>query len=379
MFNKPKTLFGLDIGTSYIKAVQLKKLKQASYELEIFEILPIPPGLVDDGVIIDKDKLAVEIKSLIKKANIKTPYAAVSISGHSSVIIKIIPMPDLTEEEMTKSIRFEAEQYVPFGMDDVILDFQILGKRQTESANKDEKQVDVLIVAVKKDLLEGYYNALESAEITPAVIDVTAFALANMYEFNYGGEISKDKQAEPDQSAEPDQKAKPDHEKVVAIFDVGAGNINMTVIKKNNPIFTRDSQVGARIILEALEKNLQIDYNTAEGILKDGSLPAGMSSDEVSPVIMNASEEVMTDIIGSIDYYTISYNERIDKVVVCGGGALLGQFVEILAERTGLEVIMADPFKNIIIPDTYDKKFIKTMGTIGSAAVGLALREVGDK
>ncbi|MBF0542316.1 MAG: type IV pilus assembly protein PilM [Nitrospirae bacterium] len=356
MFFKPKTLFGLDIGSSYIKAVQLKKLKKAGYELEIFDILPIQPGLVDDGAVINKDKLADSIKALIKKANIKSSYVAVSISGHSSVIIKIISMPEMNEDEMAKSIRFEAEQYVPFGIDDVNLDFQILGKR------KDDSQVDVLLVAVKKDLLEDYYKVLEMSEITPAVIDVTAFALANMYEFNYGH-----------------VKAEGEEEKVAAIFDVGAGNINMTVIKKNNPAFTRDSAIGARIITESLEKNFQIDYDTAEGILKDGTLPAGMSADEVSPIIMNASEQVMTDIIGSLDYYMSSYNDHIDKVLVCGGGALLGQFAEILAERTGLEVLMTDPFKNITIPNSFDKEFIKKMGPIGAAAMGLALREIGDK
>jgi type IV pilus assembly protein PilM len=355
MLFKTHSLFGLDIGSSYIKAVQLKKLKKAGYELEVFEIMPIAPGIVDDGAVINKEKLSEALKILIKKANIKSSYAAVSVSGHSSVIIKIIAMQDISEEEMAKSIKFEAEQYVPFGIDDVNLDFQILGKR------KDDNQVDVLLVAVKKVLIDDYLKVLESADVTATIIDVTAFALTNMYEFTYGSEKTEGE------------------EKIIAIFDVGAGNINMTVIKRNNPVFVRDSAVGARIITESLEKAFQIDYDTAEGILKNGALPAGMVADEVSNVLMNAAEEVMSDIIGSLDYYMSSYNEHIDKVVVCGGGSLLGQFAEILAERTGIEIVMADPFKNISIPETFDKEFLKTMGPIGAVALGLALREVGDK
>jgi type IV pilus assembly protein PilM len=356
MFFKPLTLFGLDIGSSYIKVVQLKKLKKAGYELEIFDMLPIQPGLVEDGAIINKAKLAESIKSLIKKANIKSNYVAVSISGHSSVIIKTITMPEMSEEEMAKSIRFEAEQYVPFGIDDVNLDFQILGKKN------DESQVEVLLVAVKKDLLEEYYKLLEIAEITPAVIDVTGFALANMYDYNYA-----------------QGKATDELESVVAIFDIGAGNINMTVIKKTNPVFTRDSAIGVRIITESLEKNFQIDHETAEGILKNGTLPPDMNSDEVSNIIATASEEILTDINGSIEYYMSNYSDQIDKVLVCGGGALLGQFADTLAERTGLEIIIAEPFKNVTIPKGLDKEFIKTMGAMGATAMGLALREIGDK
>src|SRR3989304_2435416 len=192
-----KGSIGLDLGSSYIKTVKLRESK-GSYELELFDIHPLPPELIVDGSIIDSLRLVDSIKEMIKKAGVKTKDTVISISGHSSVIIKRISLPEMSEEELSESIKFEAEQYVPFDIEDVNLDFQILGPKEEPG------QMDVILVAVKKDTINEYVNAVRESGLNPIIVDVNHFALENMYEINYEIESNKN----------------------VAIVNVGASTIN---------------------------------------------------------------------------------------------------------------------------------------------------------
>ena len=173
-----KGSIGLDIGSSYFKVVQLKDTKKG-YELELFDMLPIAPEIIVDGAIIDSLRLVDALKELIKKSRIKTKNAVIGVSGHASVIIKRISLPEMSEEDLAESIKFEAEQYVPFDIEDVNLDFQILGPREEPG------QMDVILVAVKKDIINEYVTVVKEAGLNPLVVDVDAFALENMYEVNY--------------------------------------------------------------------------------------------------------------------------------------------------------------------------------------------------
>src|SRR4030042_6719178 len=173
MFRAGKGTIGLDIGSSYIKVVQLKDVK-GGYELELFDMLPLPPEIIVDGSVIDSFRLIDSLKELIRKTKIKTKNAVIGIAGHSSVIIKRISLPEMSEEELSESIKFEAEQYVPFSIEDVNLDFQILGP-------KDEPgQMDVFLGAVKKDIINEYIQVVKEAGLTPIVVDIDSFALENM-------------------------------------------------------------------------------------------------------------------------------------------------------------------------------------------------------
>src|SRR5208282_2894910 len=160
MLFKGKGSIGLDLGSSYIKTVMLKESK-GSYELEQFDIHPLPPELIVDGAIIDSLRLADSIKEMIKKAALKTKDAVIAISGHSSVIIKRISLPEMSEEELSESIKFEAEQYIPFDIEDVNLDFQILGPKEEPG------QMDVVLVAVKKDIINEYISVVKEAGLNP--------------------------------------------------------------------------------------------------------------------------------------------------------------------------------------------------------------------
>ncbi len=340
-----KSSIGLDIGSGYLKVVQLKDTK-GGYELELFDILPLPPELIVDGSIIDSLRLADSLKELIRKAKIKTKDAVISMAGHSSVIVKRVSLPEMSEEELSESIKFEAEQYIPFDIEDVNLDFQILGPKEEPG------QMDVILVAVKKDIVNDFLSMVKEAGLNPVIVDVNSFALENIYEVNY--------EIEPDKN--------------VAIVNIGASTINMNILKGGLSVFTRDSAVGSNIHTEALQRKFNITYETAER-LKKGEPVENVSPEEALSVIELASEEIIGEVNRSIEYF----NEDINEVILSGGCALIKDFPKLLAEKIGIEVKVMNPFKNIKIPKRFDITYIEEIVPLAAVAAGLALRQPGDR
>src|SRR5208337_1358537 len=179
MFLKKRNPVGLDIGSSYIKSVQLNDTKEG-YELSFVSMLRLEQEIIVDGIVTDKKRLAASIREVLKLAGVKGGDAVIGVSGHSSVIIKRIGMPVMTAEELGVSIKSEAEQFIPFDVNDVNIDFDILGAKPDEPG-----QMDVLLVAAKKNVIADYAAAVHMAGLDPLVMDVDAFALHNMYELNY--------------------------------------------------------------------------------------------------------------------------------------------------------------------------------------------------
>ena len=344
IFNR-KSSIGLDIGSGCLKVVQLKDTK-GGYELELFDILPLPPELIVDGSIIDSLRLADSLKELLRKAKIKTKDVTVGLAGHSSVIVKRVSLPEMSEEELSESIKFEAEQYIPFDIEDVNLDFQILGPKEEPG------QMDVILVAVKKDIINDFLSVVKEAGLNPVIVDVNSFALENIYEVNY--------EIEPDKN--------------VAIVNIGASTINMNILKGGLSVFTRDSAVGSNIHTEALQREFNITYETAER-LKKGEPVENVSPEDALSVIELASEEIIGEVNRSIEYF----NEDINEVVLSGGCALIKDFPKLLAEKTGIEVKVMNPFKNIKIPKRFDITYIEEIVPIAAVAAGLALRQPGDR
>ncbi|OGW23982.1 MAG: hypothetical protein A2X59_13565 [Nitrospirae bacterium GWC2_42_7] len=345
-----KSSIGLDIGSSYIKTVRLKESK-GSYELELFDIHPLPPELIVDGSIIDSLRLVESLKEMIKKAGVKTTNAVISISGHSSVIIKRISLPEMSEEELSESIKFEAEQYVPFDIEDVNLDFQIIGPKEEPG------QMDVLLVAVKKEIINERISVVKEAGLNPIIVDIDSFALENMYGTNYEIETGKN----------------------VALLNIGASTINMSILKGGISVFTRDSSLGSNLHSEALQREFNISYENAEK-LKKGEPVENVSPEDAHSVIDAASEDILSEIVRSFDYYrSTTVHEDISEVILSGGCALLKNFASIVAERSGIETRVAEPFRNINIPKRFDKVYLDEIAPMLGVAVGLALRKQGDR
>jgi len=350
MFLGKKGTIGLDIGSSYIKIVQLKDLK-GGYELELFDLLPLPPELIVDGSIIDSFRLLDSLKELLRKSKVKTKDSVIGIAGHSSVIIKRISLPEMSEEELSESIKFEAEQYVPFDIEEVNLDFQILGPKSEPG------QMDVILVAVKKDIINEYVSVVKEAGFNPVIVDVNSFALENMYEINY--------EIEPDKN--------------VAIVNIGASTINMNILKGGISVFTRDSAIGSNLHTETLQREFNLTYENAER-LKKGEPVENVSSDDAFSVIESASDEIISEVNRSFEYFRSSVvHEDINEVVLSGGCALIKNFLKPFAERIGVETKVIDPFRNIKIPKKFDVTYIEEIAPMAAVAVGLAIRRPGDR
>jgi type IV pilus assembly protein PilM len=349
MFFGGKDSIGLDIGSSYIKAVKLKESKGA-YELELLHLHPLPPELIVDGSIIDSLRLVDSLKEMIKDAGIKTKNVVISISGHSSVIIKRISLPEMTEEELSESIKFEAEQYVPFDIEDVNLDFQIIGPKE------DPGQMDVILVAVKKDIINEYVSVAKEAGLNPVVVDIGSFALENMYGINY--DVDSDRN--------------------IALVNVGASSINIIILKGGISVFTRDSSLGSNLHTEALQREFNISYENAERVKRREHVEN--TPEDAQSVIDSASEELLNEIVRSLDYYrSATVNEDIAEIILSGGCPMIGNFASLLTERSGIEARLAEPFRNIKISKKLDRSYVEEISPMMAVSVGLALRKQGDR
>lgn len=345
MFFGGRSSIGLDIGSGYLKVVQLKDTK-GGYELELFDMLALPPELIVDGSIIDSLRLADSLKELSRKSRIKTKDVAISIAGHSSVIIKRVSLPDMSEEELSESIKFEAEQYIPFDIEDVNLDFQILGPKEEPG------QMDVILVAVKKDIINEYLSVVKEAGFNCQIVDVNSFALENIYEINYEIETNNN----------------------IALVNIGASTINMNILKGGISVFTRDSAVGSNLHTEVLQREFNLTYEVAER-LKRGEPVENVSSHDAFSVMELASEEIIGEVNRSLEYF----HEDINEIALSGGCALIKDFPKLLAEKVGVETKVIQPFKNIKIPKKFDLTYIEEMAPIAAVAAGLALRRPGDR
>lgn len=336
---------GLDIGSGYLKAVQLKDIR-GGYELELFDILPLPPELIVDGAIIDSIRLIDSLKEFVRKAKIKTKDVVIGIAGHSSVIVKRVSMPDMTEEELSESIKFEAEQYIPFDIEDVNIDFQILGPKEEAG------QMDVILVAVKKDIINDYLSAIKEAGLNCIIVDVNSFALENIYEINYEIEAGKN----------------------VALVNIGASTINLNILREGISIFTRDSAVGSNLHTEVLQREFNLTFEVAER-LKRGEAVENVSTEDAYSVMQLASEEIVAEINRSFEYF----HEDVHEIILSGGCALIKDFPKYVADKTNIETRVIEPFKNIKIPKKFDVTYIEEMAPIAAVAAGLALRRFGDR
>lgn len=345
MFFGGKSAIGLDIGSGYLKIVQLKDTK-GGYELELFDMLSLPPELIVDGSIIDSLRLVDSLKELARKAKIKSKDVVISLASHSSVIIKRVALPNMSEEELYESLKFEAEQYIPFDIEDVNLDFQILGPKEEPG------QMDVILVAVKRDIIDEYLSVIKESGFNCRIVDINSFALENIYEVNYEIESGKN----------------------VVLVNIGASTINMNILKGGTSVFTRDSAVGSNLHTEVLQREFNLTYDVAER-LKRGETVENVSPQDAFSVMELASEEIIGEVNRSLEYF----HEEINEVVLSGGGALVKDFPKLLAEKIGVETKIMQPFKNIKIPRKFDMTYIEEVAPILSIAAGLALRRPADR
>ncbi|HXI04446.1 MAG TPA: type IV pilus assembly protein PilM [Candidatus Saccharimonadales bacterium] len=353
-FRKSKNLVGLDIGSSAVKAVELKELgKGRGYQLLSVGIEPLSPEAIVDGAIMDSALVAETIQRLFTTNRIKAQDVAISLSGHS-VIIKKISLPQMSEEELAESIQWEAEQYIPFDVDDVNIDYQVLEGPSLSG----EGNMDVLLVAVKKDKINDYTTVLANAGKSAQVVDVDVFALQNAFETNY--EVPSDQ--------------------VIALVNLGASVTNIAILQGGSSIFWRDITVGGNLYTEAVAKELGVPFEQAE-MLKRGQHVEGADPARVPAILQAVSEQAGTEIQKTLDFFkATSSSDPVTLMVLSGGTSRTPELSTYLAQRFETQVEMLDPFRQIAVNDRqFPFERLEAVGAAASVAVGLALRKAGDR
>lgn len=353
LLKRARSLVGLDIGSSAVKAVELKQAGRA-YKVVAFGSQPIPPDSIVDGAIIDGTTVADAIRRLFDARKIKTREVAASLSGNA-VIVKKITLPQMSEAELGESIYWEAEQYIPFDIQDVNLDYQIL---DPGAAAGGKSTMDVLLVAAKKEKIADYTGVIAQAGRTAVVVDVDAFALQNAFEVNYGIQGGQ----------------------VVVLLNAGASATNINILSGDLSVFTRDISIGGNAYTEALQKELNLPYEAADA-LKKGQGIDGVTYDEARPVLRAVTENMMLEIQKTFDFFkATAASDRIDRIVVSGGASRAEGFTEMLADRFEAPVEVFDPFKMIgFDARRFGVDAPAEVAPTAAVAVGLALRRVGDR
>jgi type IV pilus assembly protein PilM len=348
-----KPLVGLDIGSSAIKAVELRPVGKG-YKVTAFAVEPVPPDSIVDGAIIDGTAVAGAIRRLFEKHAFKSRDVAASLSGNA-VIVKKINLPVMTEADLGASIFWEAEQYIPFDVQDVNLDYQILDPGTGENS---KGTMDVLLVAAKKEKIADYTGVIAQAGRTPVVVDVDAFALQNAYEVNYG--IQSDA--------------------VVVLLNAGASAININIVSGDQSLFTRDISIGGNAYTEAVQKELNLSFDSAEQ-LKKGQPVDGVTFQDAQPVLHAMTENVLLEVQKTFDFFkATAASDRIDRIVLSGGGSRVDGFAHALQERFGSAVESFDPFRTIAFePAAFGVADPENVLPTAAVAVGLALRKTGDR
>ncbi len=343
---KKKDLIGIDIGTSAVKLVNLVRNSKNSYTLMYCDQVELPRDSIVDGAILAKIPVSEAIEQIYKKIQVKGKRVATSVSG-SSVIVKRISLPVLNEKELANSIQWEAEQYIPFDLADVNLDYEVVGK------SPDGNGLEIILVAAKKDKINDYANVISLAGKKPVLVDVDAFAIHNAFRFNY-----------PSASNE-----------TTVLLNIGCSQMNVSIIKGKDFLYTRDIALGGDSYTEALQKKLNISYEEAEEIKKDPK-EKGENQQLVEDSLEDISSKLSMEIEKTIDFFrTTTESHQIGCVYLCGAACQTSGLQEVLAKDLGVPVNILDPFRKIKLGEKM--KAQSGWGKLGpeyAVSTGLAIR-----
>jgi len=360
---KKNHLVGLDIGSHSIKLVEIEDTKKGRI-LKNFGIIGLPQEAIVEGTIKEIGIVSSAIKTLYKNLKVKNKNVVTSISGYS-VIVKKISIPKKDEAELETSIQDEAEQYIPFDINDVNLDYEVLTllaasekKGEEESEKGDKGIMDVMLVAAKKDIVEDYVSLLHLTGLSPAILDVDAFALQNAFELCTGNVSG-----------------------CYAIVNVGAEELGINAIKDGISIFTRDSSYGGYQINEAIMSKFDVPYDEAEKIKLGGGKLETKERGMLEEVFTSVVSGWVNEIKRALDFLATTYpDQAIEKIYISGGSCRIPGFQKYLEMETDIPVEELNPFANLQISEkVFDPKYLSYMAPQAVVAVGLALRSIGDK
>lgn len=349
LFGKKQSLVGLDIGSHTVKVVELELQSNKTYKLTNWGISqPLAEAIVD-GEIMDRQLVTDAISNLMESRGIKAKNVVAAVSGRA-VIVKKITMNKLSQDDAKQAIYWEAEQHVPYDINDVSLDFNILG-----DAPNDDKQMQVLLVAAKKDMVMSFSDLIRESGLQPTVVDVDSFAAQNAIEANY--------------DFAP--------EEVVAILNIGSEMTNINIVQAGVPYFTKDLQVGGSTFTEAAQRKFNLSQAEAAAAVR-GESGSGL---EVSAVIEQACEGIATALERAQAYLrTAGEAGNISRILLCGGSAMTPGVLEFLQRRFQAPTDLVNPLHRIQYdPSLFAGQDVMKVAPLLTVGIGLALRRQGDK
>jgi type IV pilus assembly protein PilM len=348
LFGKKPSLVGLDIGSHTIKAVELEASGKG-YRLSNWGIsAPLGEAIVD-GEIMDRQLVTDAISNLLETRGIKSKTVVAAVSGRA-VIVKKILMNRLSPEDAQQAVYWEAEQHVPYDINDVSLDFEILGP-----APNDPKQMQVLLVAAKKDMVMSFSDLIRDAGLQPFIVDVDSFAVQNAVEANYDfgpGEV-------------------------IAILNIGSEITNIDIIQAGTPYFTKDLQLGGNTFIEAAQRKFNLSQAEAAAAVRGDAA----QSPDMIPVIEQACDGLALALERAQAYLrTAGEAGAISRIMMCGGSALTPGLKEYLQRRFNVPAEIANPLSRVAYdPALFDGQDVMKVAPLLTVGIGLALRRMGDK
>ena len=346
-----KELIGLDIGSSAVKLAHVRTMG-AEFRVRKFGVFPLPPDAIVDRAIMDHVSVIEGIKTALRELKVKEKEVATSLSGHS-VIIKKVVLPTTTPEELEESIQWEVEQYIPFDIKDVRIDFQVIGPLKEDPSN-----MDVLLVAVKSDLVNDYVSVIRDAGLTPTIVDIDSIAAGNAFELCHP--VSD--------------------EQVPMVVNAGASFMNINILHMGIPLFTRDVPMGGGMYTSEIQKQLAVSFETAEE-LKTGRKDPGDRAEKITEIMRTVSNLLSTEVQRSYNFFSATYPDRlVTKLYLTGGAAKSAFLKEMLTEKIGVDVELFDPFEGMTVEEgSVGPSVMSGSNTAATVAIGLALRNQEDR
>jgi type IV pilus assembly protein PilM len=338
---------GLDISSTSVKLLELS-LQGDGYRVEAFAAEPLPPNSVVEKNITDVEAVGEAIRKVVKRSGSRAKNAAVAVAG-SSVITKVITMPaSLSEDDMESQIELEADQYIPYSLEEVNLDFEILG---TSEDNPDT--VDVLLAASRSENVDSRVAAVELGGLTAKVVDIEAYTLENAF-----GLISP-------------QIPGGTEDKTIAVIDIGATMTTLSVLHDEKIIYTRDQVFGGKQLTEEIQRRYGLSYEEAGMAKRQGGLP-----DNYVPEVLEPFKDAMAQQVSrSLQFFfSSSHHNSVSHIVLAGGSASIPGVDELIEERVGTSTSIANPFTNMALASRVKAQALSNDAPALMIACGLALR-----
>jgi len=343
-----KNLVGVDIGTSSVKVVQVRESGKGVQLLK-YGVEPLPPQSLVDGHVMNSGAVVDALRKLFKDLRIGQREVALAIAGNS-VIIKKLNLPLMKQEELEEQIQWEAEQHIPYDISEVEIDYNVLGQ------NTEAGQMDVLLVAAKKDQIQDILAVAKEAKLRPVVVDIAAFVLQNTYELNYGFNPNE----------------------TIALINVGAEVTTVNIVHGDMPQFTRDISNGGNSITEEIQKQLQVSFDEAEAYKAGGDLNSHeVVPQEVNGIITSVVDALAGEIQRSLDFYMATTNRgEVERIFVTGGTAKIPYLRVAIERRSRMPVELMDPFRRVHFDERqFRPDVLRSQAPQATIGLGLSLRK----